>query len=65
MMQETDINKLPLGSQIIPSEEFVRYCEAEFERRLNSGEEFDAAAYRKAMEMVTAQLKLLETEDVE
>jgi len=62
MAQENDLNKLPLGTQVIPSEEFVLYCEAEFERRLNSGEDFDEAAYREAMEMVTASLKLLETE---
>jgi len=61
MAQENDLSKLPLGTQVIPSEEFVHYCEAEFERRLNSGEEFDEAAYREAMEMVTAKLKFLET----
>ena len=62
MTQENDLNKLPIGAQVIPSEEFVVYCEAEFERRLNSGEDFDESAYRKAMEMVTAKLKQLETE---
>lgn len=60
MAQENDKNKLPLGTQVIPSSEFVRYCEAEFETRLNSGEDFDQAAYREAMELVAAKLSLLE-----
>jgi len=64
MAQETDIKKLPIGIQVIPSEEFVRYCEVEFERRLNTGEDFNVAAYREAMEMVAAKLKLLEPETV-
>jgi hypothetical protein len=59
---EGEPNKLPRGSKIIPSEEFVKYCEVEFERRLNSGEEFDEAAYREAMEMVLEKLKTIESE---
>lgn len=46
-----------------PSEEFVAYCEAEFERRLNSGEMFDEASYRKAMEMVLDRLARVEEEN--
>ena len=64
MAQETDIKKLPIGKQITPSEEFVRYCEIEFERRLNTGEDFEVAAYREVMEMVAAKLTSLETESV-
>ena len=45
-----------------PSEEFSTYCEAEFERRLNSGEVFDEAQYRKAMGMVLDRLSRLEHE---
>ena len=62
MALETDFMKLPTGTQVIPSEEFALYCEAEFERRLNSGEDFDVAAYREAMELVMTKLKLLEAE---
>jgi hypothetical protein len=62
MALETDYMKLPLGTQVIPSEEFAVYCEAEFERRLNSGEDFDLDSYREAMEQVMTKLKLLETE---
>lgn len=63
MALETDFIKLPLGTQVIPSKEFARYCEAEFERRLNSGEDFDEAAYRETMELVMTKLKLLEAEE--
>jgi len=45
-----------------PSEEFSTYCEAEFERRLNSGEVFDEAQYRKAMSMVLDRLIRQEVE---
>ena len=45
-----------------PSEEFAAYCEAEFERRLNSGGDFDEAVYRKAMAMVLDRLIRLEQE---
>lgn len=45
-----------------PSEEFSAYCEAEFERRLNSGETFDETLYRKAMAMVLDRLGRLENE---
>jgi hypothetical protein len=62
MALETDFIKRPPGTKVIHSEEFAVYCEAEFERRLNSGEDFDLAAYREAMELVTTKLKLLEAE---
>ena len=45
-----------------PSEEFSAYCEAEFERRLNSGEAFDEPQYRQAMDMVLERLIRLEEE---
>ena len=45
-----------------PSEEFAAYCEAEFERRLNSGESFDEPLYRKAMAMVLERLTKREEE---
>lgn len=45
-----------------PSEEFAAYCEAEFERRLNSGDAFDETRYRRAMDMVLDRLRRLEDE---
>lgn len=56
--------ELPVDSAAaVPvSEEFVAYCEAEFERRLNSGAEFDEAGYREAMEMALLKLRILEEE---
>ena len=62
MTLETDYMKLPIGTQIIPSEEFIAYCEAEFKRRMNSGEDFDEPGYRGAMELVKQKLMLMEAE---
>jgi hypothetical protein len=45
-----------------PSDEFSAYCEAEFERRLNSGEVFDEAAFRAAKQLVFERLVALEQE---
>lgn len=45
-----------------PSEEFAAYCEAEFERRLNSGEDFNETLYRRSMTMVLDRLERLEQE---
>jgi len=44
------------------SEEFLAYCEAERERRINSGEEFDEASFNQAMDLVLRKLKVLEDE---
>ena len=45
-----------------PSEEFAAYCKAEFERRLNSGEDFNETLYRRAMTLVLDRLSRLEEE---
>ena len=45
-----------------PSEDFAAFCEAEFERRGNSGEEFDESLYRTAMRMVLDRLIEMERE---
>lgn len=50
------------GAPNTPSQEFTAYCEAEFERRQNSGEGFDEAIYRKAMDLVMDKLLILESE---
>ncbi|MGB5200187.1 MAG: hypothetical protein WBN68_03115 [Sedimenticolaceae bacterium] len=47
----------------MPSEEFSAFCETEFERRLNSGQEFDEGLYRKARDMVIDRLIRLEREE--
>ena len=46
-----------------PSEEFSAFCETEFERRLNSGQEFDEGLYRKARDLVMDRLVRLEREE--
>jgi hypothetical protein len=45
-----------------PSQEFALFCEAEFERRLNSGNDFDEQRYRRAMGLVMEKLQRLEDE---
>lgn len=57
----TNSAEQPSGAKA-PSEEFSAYCEAEFERRLNSGETFDERHYRQAKEMVLDRLIRLEEE---
>jgi hypothetical protein len=42
--------------------EFLAYCEAERERRLNSGEAFDPEAFDQAIEMVLSKLRMLADE---
>ncbi len=51
----------PLESSILhgPVQEFTDYCEAEFERRGNSGEPFDEGVYREAMELALGKLRKL------
>ena len=62
-MSETENNKDhdPSASKT-PSEEFAAYCEAEFERRLNSGRDFDEQRYRQAEKLVMDKLQRLEAE---
>lgn len=45
-----------------PAAEFTCYCEGEFERRRNAGDEFDEAGYQEAMELALARLRVLEDE---
>jgi len=62
MMAENG-NKPLQGSALTgPISDFSSYCEAEFERRKNSGDAFDEAAYREAMEMTLRRLQMLEDE---
>ena len=46
--------------QNLPSQEFAAYCEAECERRLNSGLEFNQEQFRSAMRLVMDKLERLE-----
>lgn len=45
-----------------PSEAFSAYCNAEFDRRRNSGEAFDEATYREAMQLALRKIERLEEE---
>lgn len=42
------------------SEEFTSFCNAEFERRLNSGTNFDDKKYKQAMRLVLEKLRQAE-----
>lgn len=46
----------------ISAKEFLDFCNAERERRLNSGEAFDQAQFDEAVEMVLRKLRLLAEE---
>jgi hypothetical protein len=43
-----------------PLQEFVDFCEAEFERRRNTGGSFDEAVYRRAMQLVLDRMAALD-----
>ena len=44
------------------AEEFLAYCNAERERRLNSGEPFDQESFELAVQMVLDKLSVLADE---
>ena len=44
------------------AEEFLAYCDAERERRLNSGEPFDEEAFEQAVQTVLDKLRVLADE---
>ncbi|WP_177418651.1 nodulation protein E [endosymbiont of Lamellibrachia barhami] len=46
----------------VSAQEFINYCEAERDRRRNSGDEFDEESFAVAMERVLRKLKVLEDE---
>jgi hypothetical protein len=46
----------------VSAEEFLAYCNAERERRLNSGEPFDQQAFDAAVQMVLDKLRVLADE---
>ncbi|MES9870262.1 MAG: nodulation protein E [Sedimenticola sp.] len=62
MTAEHEVKPLSTSELQGPSKDFTDYCEAEFERRRNSGEPFDEAEYREAMEMTLRRLQALEEE---
>ena len=62
MTSETSIKPLSTSEIARPSAGFLRYCEDELERRRNSGEQFDEAAFVEAMELTIARLQTLEDE---
>ena len=63
MISDTPIKPLSTSDLSRPSTGFMHYCEQELERRRNSGEDFDEAAFLEAMELTVARLKMLEDEE--
>jgi len=57
--QTTDQAVEGLGASAL---DFLAYCNAERERRLNSGEAFDQEAFEQAVEMVLSKLRVLADE---
>ncbi|MEW8079915.1 MAG: nodulation protein E [Candidatus Thiodiazotropha endolucinida] len=57
--QTTQQENLSLGAS---AQEFLDYCTAEKERRLNSGEAFDEETFDQAMQMVISKLRVLADE---
>lgn len=45
-----------------PLQDFLAYCEAEFERRRDSGVDFEEAPYREAMDLVVRKFQALDEE---
>ena len=62
MSIDQDIKPLSTSELLGPSRDFIEYCEAEFERRRNSGSHFAEDEYREAMEMTLRRLRALEEE---
>ncbi len=57
--EEKPLNSADRGG---PLQDFLAFCEAEFERRRDTGEEFDEAAYKEAMDLVVRKFQALEEE---
>lgn len=57
--QTTHQENLPLGAS---TQEFLDYCTAERERRLNSGEAFDEETFDQAIQMALHKLRVLADE---
>ncbi len=62
-MSMSDQTPIQGSEEMGPSaEEFLAYCSAERERRLNSGEPFDQEAFEQAVQMVLDKLRVLADE---
>ncbi len=61
-MSDSDITDSGEISPNTPASEFAAWCEAEFERRCNLGDDFDEGHYRKAMQLVIDRLQRLKNE---
>ncbi len=60
MTKESGVDSPLIIRHTRSSEEFITYCEGEFDRRMNSGEAFDEAGFREAMAIALDKLRKLE-----
>jgi hypothetical protein len=62
-MSPSELTTHEKNASIGPSaREFLNYCAAERERRLNSGEPFDEQVFDQAIEMVMSKFRVLADE---
>ncbi|WP_198262431.1 nodulation protein E [sulfur-oxidizing endosymbiont of Gigantopelta aegis] len=62
-MSEAGITKpLNMTERQTTIEEFTNFCQAEKERQMNSGVDFDENAFEKAKELTLNKLQILEDE---
>lgn len=57
MSKEIEIKPLSASELKGPEQHFNAYCEAELERRRNSGETLDEALFQEAVELVQRKLR--------
>lgn len=57
MSKEIEIKPLSASELKGPEQHFNAYCEAELERRRNSGEPLDEALFQEAAELVKRKLR--------
>ena len=63
MTSDSSIKPLSTSDISRPSTGFTRFCEDELERRRNTGEKFDEAAFLEAMDLTINRLQMLEDEE--
>lgn len=60
MEEKSGSTPLSTTEKLSPSQSFSLYCEMEFERNRDSDENFEADAYKAAIELTLRRLQLLE-----
>ncbi len=61
-MSPNEVKPLNSADRGGPLQDFLTFCEAEFERRRDTGDRFDEASYKEAMDLVVRKFQALEEE---